>query len=285
MPDYITDILNHKLLVTLAIGLSLLGLKFAVVRLIKRKSEVLSDQQRRWIYHTKNITLALILFAIIFIWWPELRQFALSIAAVAVAFVIASKELILCISGTVLRTTTGDTSIGDWVEIGEMRGEIIDQNILSTVLQEVSRNYDYTGKTITLPNSLFLAQPIRNLNFMRRFVFHSFDIVTNADINTFEAKALILENIAQYSAEFTELGVRYHSFIVQRSGMNIPPPSSSVRISTSNLGRNIFNVTLFCPTQQAVNLEQKITEDFLRFFYDKKRALKQELIEDKPDES
>jgi len=285
MPDYITDILNHKPLVTLAIGLSLLGLRFAVVRLIKRKSEVLSDQQRRWIYHTKNITLALILFAIIFIWWPELRQFALSIAAVAVAFVIASKELILCISGTVLRTTTGDTSIGDWVEIGEMRGEIIDQNILSTVLQEVSRNYDYTGKTITLPNSLFLAQPIRNLNFMRRFVFHSFDIVTDADINTFEAKALILENIAHYSAEFADLGTRYHSFIVQRSGMNIPPPNSSVRISTSNLGKNIFNVTLFCPTQQAVSLEQKITEDFLRFFYDKKRDLKQVPIEDKSNES
>ena len=57
MPDYINDILNLKLFISLVIALSLLALKLMIVRLIKRKSEVLSDQQRRWIYHTKNITL------------------------------------------------------------------------------------------------------------------------------------------------------------------------------------------------------------------------------------
>jgi len=279
MPDYINDILNHKLFISLVIALSLSGLRLLVVRFIKRKSEVLIDQQRRWIYHTKNITLALILFAVIFIWWPELHQFALSIAAVAVAVVIASKELILCISGTVLRTASGNTSIGDWIEVGDIRGEIIDQNVLATVLQEVNNNgnsYAYTGKTITLPNSLFLVQPIKNLNFMRRFVFHSFDIITEPEVNTFEVKQMVLENIEKYSADFAELGARYHAFIVQRSGMDIPTPTPSVRIATTNIGKSIFSVTFFCPTQQAIELEQKVTEDFLSFFYVRKAALTQQ---------
>ena len=276
MPDYINDIINHKLFISLLIILCLSGLRFLLIHLIKRKSNVLSDQQRRWIYRIKNVALAFILFTLVFIWWPELRQFALSIAAVAVAFVIASKELILCISGTVLRTASGNISIGDWVEVGDIRGEIIDQNVLATVLQEVNNNgnsYNYTGKTITLPNSVFLIEPIKNLNFMRRFVFHNFSIVTEPKVNVFDAKQMIMENIEKYSADFVELGARYHAFIVQRSGMDIPPPIPSVNISTTNLGKSVFSVTIFCPTQQAVEIEQKVTKDFLDFFYDRRASL------------
>jgi len=53
--------------------------------------------------------------------------------------------------------------------------------------------------------------------------------------------------------------------------MAMPAPDFSVRISTTNLSKNNFTVSLFCPTNQAVKLEQKITEDFFTFYYEKKR--------------
>jgi len=279
MPEFIVNFIGHNIFISFAVIACLLGLRTILLRLIRQKSDIIGEEQRRWISRSKNGILAVILFALIFLWWPELRQFALSIAAVAVAFVIASKELILCISGTVLRTTSGVSSVGDWVEIGDIRGEVVDQNILSTVLQEIDQDsctFSYTGRTVTLPNSVFLSHPVKNMNFMRRFVFHSFAIHTEPKINVFEAKQLVLDKLNLYCEEFVELGKRYHSFIVQRSGMDIPSSEPSVKISTTTLGKNIFSVTVFCPTPQAFELEQKITEEFLNFYYERKNAVNKE---------
>lgn len=273
MVDYLAEIAAHKIFISCAVIMGLLGLRALSVKLIRQKSSILNENQRRWISRTKNGFLTAILVILVMLWWPELRQFALSIAAVAVAFVIASKELILCISGAVLRTTSGASSVGDWIEIGDTRGEVIEQNILSTVIHEIDKNsstFSYTGKTITLPNSVFLSQSVKNMNFMRRFVFHSFSIYTEPKVNVFEAKQLILEKLETYCEEFIELGKRYHSFIIQRSGMDIPTPEPSVKISTTNLGKSVFSVTVFCPTPQASEIEQNITSDFLEFYYNRK---------------
>ncbi len=259
-----------KFLISLGIFAALFLTRVLVVRVIRKQSVVISEQQRRWISHSKNSLFALFLGMLVYLWWPELHQFGLSIAAVALAFVIASKELILCVSGALLRATAGATAIGDWIEIEEVRGEVIEKHLLSTVLHEIelqANSYDYTGKTIVLPNSIFLAHTVKNMNFMRRFVFHSFSIVTQPNVDPFELKPLLLKQIEKYCAEFSELGTRYHAFIVQLSGMEIPAPEPSVRVTTTNLAKNVFTVTLFCPTQQAVCLEQEITRDFFSLYY------------------
>ncbi len=275
MQDFLTSILNYKLAISLIITLILMALRALLIRVIRRKSVILSEDQLRWTSRAKNLILALIFFLWVIIWWQELHRFALSIAAVAVALVIASKELILCLSGAILRTTAGISSVGDWIEIGDIRGEVVEQNVLSTVLQEIDKtnnSYDYTGKTITLPNSIFLNQSVRNMHFMRRFVFHSFSIYTQPDVNIFEAKQLIRDKLELYCSEFKEVGKRYHALIVNRSGMAMPAPDFSVRISTNNISKNNFTVSLFCPTNQAITLEQKITEDFFNFYYEKKNT-------------
>jgi len=285
MPDIYTDLFANKTILSLILVAALFTIRYLIVKMIRSRTDVLSEEHRRYISHIKNGSVLALIISLIFIWWPELREFALSIAAVAVAFVIASKELILCISGAVLRATSGASSVGDWVEIGELRGEVIEQNILSTVLQEIDikeGSYQYTGKTTTLPNSVFLSQSIKNMNFMRRFVFHSFTLTTEPKVNVFEATDLIEEKLRVYCEEFIELGKRYHAFIVKRSGMEIPSPEPSIRITTTNLGKSCFTVTLFCPTPQAVELEQKISRDFFEFYYEKK-SLSKEL--EKSDES
>lgn len=278
MLDLLTTLLEHKLTLTVIVVGVIQLFRIYTVKLIRRDADVLSEQQRRWISRIKNSLLALMMFVLITIWWPELKQFAFSIAAVAVALVVASKELILCVSGAALRTTSGAASVGDWIEIDGICGEVIEQNILSTVLQEIDKEggtFNLTGKTIILPNSLFLSQTIKNLNYMRHFMVHDFAISTEPGVNVFAAREVILKKIAEYSEDYIDLASRYHSLIIKRSGMNMPSPEASVKVRTNHLGKNIFSVSLFCPTNQALDLEQKITEDFFDFYYTKKSAEEQ----------
>lgn len=272
MTDSFLTLAGGKLSYSILIVTTLLLIRSVLLRYIKKHPKIVHEQQRRWISHLKNGIFTTVAVILLLFWWPELREFGLSIAAVAVALVIALKELLLCISGAILRTAGGNASIGDWIEIEDLRGEVIEKNIMSTVLQEVENkgnSYSYTGKTIVLPNSVFLSHTVKNMNFMRRFVFHSFSLVTQPTINVFEMKSKILDRIEFYSEEFHELGARYHAFIMQLSGIELPSPCPSVRVTTTNLGKNVFTVTLFCPTPKAVSLEQKITEEFFDLYYKK----------------
>ena len=68
-------------------------------------------------------------------WEPQLRTLALSLKAIAVAVVVATRELLLCLSGSALRTFISAYAIGDYVEIGAFKGEVIDISLLATRLR------------------------------------------------------------------------------------------------------------------------------------------------------
>ena len=103
---------------------------------------------------------------------------------------------------------------------------------------------------------------------MRRYVSHSFALVREADaINVYRAKAFILEKAMVYCEPFKAVAERYSHLIEKRLGVSLVGPEASVRITTTELGKNQFTVSIFCPTQEAVSIEQKLTEDFMNFWY------------------
>ncbi len=128
-------IVGNKVFITLAIVVILQLLSHQIIRLIRKNNDFLNEQHRTWISRTKNLKVFLMTFLLFILWWVELERFALSIAAVAI--VIASKELILCLSGSILRAASNAFIIGDWIRVGDNYGEVIEHNILSTVVQEV----------------------------------------------------------------------------------------------------------------------------------------------------
>jgi hypothetical protein len=65
----------------------------------------------------RNLSIAIVLFGLLSIWAEELRTLAVSLIAFAVAAVIATKELILCASGPLVRAAGDADGIGDRIEI------------------------------------------------------------------------------------------------------------------------------------------------------------------------
>lgn len=267
----------EKPLLSLIAILLLFGTRHLALRAIRQRSQFLSEAQRRWMSYIKNFTGLLLVIFLLVIWLPEVQEFALSITAITVALVIATKELILCFSGTFLKASTGSFSIGDWIEVNNVRGEVIDQNILATTIQEISpdNRYSYTGSTTTIPNSMFLSHQIKNLNFVKRYVFHSFTLTTEPEVRIADAEKLILQKIAQYSKDFSEVARRYNHLIEARAGIDIPGPEPRITLSTTESGKHMISLTLFCPTQEAYKLEQKLTRDFLEFLHQQKGWQKQ----------
>lgn len=243
-------------------------------RVIRINQKIEHDKKRQRINAVDNIFNLLLVVGLVLIWSSELQNIAISIAAFMVALVIATKEFIACIVGAFYRASTRPYQVGDWIRIANYEGEVTDSDWLSTTLFEVDLkggSYTYTGRTTVVPNSVLLLHTVQNLNYMRRYVTHTFSISRSVDdVNLFTIKEQILEKIREYSEHFHEVAIRYNSLIEKRLDIKISGPEPRVRITTTVEGFNVFTVSLFCPTEEAVEIEQKVTEDFMRFWFEKR---------------
>lgn len=267
--------------VELALTLTLIFLVYLIRRYTKRairlNQHIDHDKKRQRINAADNAFNFLFVVGLILIWSSELQNIAISIAAFMVALVIATKEFIACIVGAFYRASTRPYQVGDWIKVANFEGEVTDSDWLSTTLFEVDLkggSYTYTGRTTLVPNSVLLVHTVQNLNYMRRYVTHSFSISRQTDdVNLFEIKEHILAKLREYSEHFHEVAIRYNSLIEKRLDINISGPEPRVRITTTMEGHNVFTVSLFCPTDEAIDIEQKVTEDFMRFWFEKRRLI------------
>lgn len=253
---------------SILIIIGVLGIRWVVFRAIRGKSETLSPEQRKWISSTRNIAIIIIFILLLSVWSLELSRFALSIAAFALAIVIASKELTLCLLGGIYRAISRPFHVGDWIEVGHIRGEVLQEGMLSTVLQEIPERHDttqnYTGRTITMPNSMLLSQTVMNENYLREFVTHIFTITVNAEHTSPESdSAFIRDQVDNIWQGFQEQAKTTWSSIRKHTGVALRSPDPLVDVHTTDLCHIAFTVQIFCPREQAEAIEQEITTALL----------------------
>lgn len=256
--------IEERFLVSLALIAGVQLLRWLLIRLVRSRSEVIRDWQRRAILAIRTVATALILLGLLVLWAPELESFMFSIAAFLVAIVIATKELILCLSGGVVRGASGAFTIGDWIEVGAHSGEVVEIDAVSTQLQEFDRvEFEYTGRVITLPNSLFLTTPVINHSFRKRYIFHEFVITSEPVPDALRVRGAIEAEVRRASADFAEVASRYRTMIQKRTGIELPDPGPWVRIRTTDFAKLRFEVRLFCPRALSGDMEQAAMQAYL----------------------
>lgn len=138
--------------------------------------------------------------------------------------------------------------------------------MMATVIQEIDLQhgqYHYTGKTATLPNSMFFTFPVKNLNFMKRYVFHNFTVVVPEFVNLYPLVPVMHERIEEHFSHFIDVARRYNSMIEKHAGVDLPNAEPHIDITSAPAGEQIVHFMIFCPTERATHLEQLIRRDFM----------------------
>ncbi|WP_187395093.1 mechanosensitive ion channel family protein [Pigmentiphaga aceris] len=141
---------------------------------------------------------------LLFIWAGELRTFALSIAALAAAVAIVCKEFFMNGLGSLMRAVARPYSIGDVIELGAMKGEVLEIDFLSTRLLEQGPSGYVTGRTYEFPNMMVLLNPIRKLSHTGRFVHELVRVPMDPAGNVARAERLLREAGETVCADWIE---------------------------------------------------------------------------------
>jgi len=73
-----------------------------------------------------------------------------------------------------------------------------------------------------------------------------------------------------YCDDFKDVAIRYNQLIENRLEINIAGPEPHIQIATSEIGDTEVLFTIFCPTEQALEIEQKLTQDFMYLWFEQK---------------
>src|SRR6056297_3013084 len=253
-----------SILIETIILLSVVTIGRAVIsRFIKKKVHS-KELQRRWLVQTRNAFILLLILGLIFIWGEALRTFALSIVAIAVAFVVATKELILCVTGSILKTGAGSFNIGDRIQVKDFRGDVIDQNILATTILEVGPGkltHQRTGRMTVIPNALFVSEPVINESYTHDYVLHVFTIPFKREDNWRVAQEEFLKAARKHCKPYLKDARNHMEKISEDMGLDVPTTEPRVTVQVPTAGEIHLVVRIPVKSSQRGFIEQSILSD------------------------
>ncbi len=259
-----------------------------LIRYVRRDAEVLDKDQRRWTIRIKNTSAILMVIGLVLIWAPQLHTVALSITAFAVALVVATKEMILCLTGAIMRATSQPFKAGEWITIDGITGEVVDLDAFSFRLQEVDmegKTYQFTGRTITIPNSKLFTSNIENSNFFKAYIFEDVRVgVQYTDIDPAAAMNALKTISEKHFAPYRDDSLAFNRKIRRRAGIEIGSAEPVFDLVTSELGHYQFHVRFFLPTGIAPSVGSDVSQDFLSYVHEQRQKEKAKAAEADSDE-
>ncbi len=256
-----------KLVSSLVVIISLLLLRLLITRYIKRQEQYQPTTRRRWIVSIRNIFLSVLLASLVVIWMEQLRTVTESLVLFAAAIVLATKEYLLNIVGFFYRTSGEFVRIGDRIEIGNLRGDVIDQTFLGITIIEIGsgvRTHQYTGLTIFIPNSMFLTMPVKNeSHLLGDYGFHIISISLKGGADWHLAERALMDAANDVCSPYLEEARRSMQQLALQHSLDAPStdPRVSMQISEPDCITLILRIPV--QTRKRGRIEQEISRKYL----------------------
>lgn len=129
---------------------------------------------------------------------------AFGVAGAGIAF--ALQEVIASIAGWLALTFSNFYQPGDRVELGGIKGDVIDIGVLRTTLMEVGQWVDgdlYNGRIVRVANSFVFKAPVFNYSGDFPFLWDEITVPVRYGSDRAEAKAIIREVADQVVGEYS----------------------------------------------------------------------------------
>ena len=153
-----------------------------------------------------------------------------------------------------------------WDRLVEIKGDVIDQTLLTTRLAEIAPvggAAQYTGRSLTLPNSLFLIHPIANGSVLDDFVLHTVVIPLAGDKDWRRAETSLLAAANEVCAPYMSEAQSQFDRHAQTYGLEGTELEPRVSIALPDPTRIDLQLRIATPARKTRRIEQQIVRSYL----------------------
>ena len=171
LPDWLADPLIQKW-VTVAIGIFVI---YAIANLLRRSVSrrfESTDARYKARKYISFLAYLAIMVLIISIFSDKIGQFNVALGVMGAGIAFALQEVIASFAGWIAISLGGFYKPGDRVQVGGIKGDVIDIGVLRTTLMEIGEWVQadlYNGRIVRVANSFVFKEPV--FNYSTEFPF------------------------------------------------------------------------------------------------------------------
>ncbi len=256
-----------QLLESLVVLLLLLGLRMALVRLVRRRTDDL-NLRYRWRKTIEYLLLVAGLFVVVRIWIEEIGSLATYLGLLSAGLAIALSDLIANLAGWLFILWRRPFEIGDRIEIDGEAGDVVDLRFFQFTVAEI-RNWvggdQGTGRLLHIPNRLVFTHPVANFYHGIPFIWHEIPVLITLESNWEKAKGILGDvlraEVGHFAAEAEQHRHRLGDRVVFKLGLLTPIVYTAVEASGIQL-----TMRFLCPPRNRRGVSMQLWEAVLRQF-------------------
>ncbi len=256
-----------KLAASIVIILTLWVLRRLTLSVVNRRTD--NPRVRyRWQKTSRYISFGLGALFIGAIWSATVQSLGTFFGLLSAGLAIALKDLVVNFAGWGFILWRRPFEVGDRIQLGEHRGDVIDIRIFQFSLMEIGNWVDAeqsTGRIIHVPNGKVMTDVLANYSKGFQYIWNEIPVLVTFESNWEDAKQILNDIVAERGQQLTavaEAAIRKVSeqFLIFYSNLT---PIVYTSVVDSGV---LLTIRHLCDARRRRGVSEEIWEDILREF-------------------
>jgi small-conductance mechanosensitive channel len=213
----------------------------------------------------KNIVGGVSLALVAAIWATKIAGVALSLAAVAGAMLLVSKEFLANVLGSAMLAISRPYRIGDFIDMGEARGRVLDTDLMVTKIAETLEGHQLTGRIAVLPNSLLLTRPVKNLTATGAYMVNLLNVMVSPAEDLLSLEQALLRAAKEVCTPWLAEADQHLQYMESVELVDLPSAEPRVLVQLHSAKESTLSLRYACRPNDRVKVEQEILRKYLRY--------------------
>lgn len=259
--------IQRGLLASVGAVLVLIVIRRIILLVVNRQTDDVAVRYH-WRKTSSYITFGFCVFVVGSIWFRGFQSISTYLGLVSAGVAIALQTPLVNLAGWFFILWRKPFTVGDRIQIGEVRGDVIDQRIFMFSLMEIGRWVDAeqsTGRVVHVPNGEIFSKPLANYTAGFQYIWNEIPVLLTFESNWQRAKEILTEIAAEHGeglSDKAEIEVRNAAGkMMIYVGALTPIVYTSVRDSGV-----LLTIRYLCNPRRRRGTEQQIWEEILHAF-------------------
>ena len=223
-------------------------------------------------YHWSKVSAYIVFGASVFIigsiWLQGFRSISTYLGIVSAGLAIALQAPLTNLAGWIFIMWRRPFAVGDRIQVGELRGDVIDQTIFIFSVLEIGNWVDAeqsTGRVVHVPNGKVFTDPVSNYEEGFKYIWNELGVRVTFDSDWEKAKSLLTEIAKRHDKELSEAAQEEIRLTAGKMMIYLSKLTPIVYTAVREWGVSL-TVRYLCDPRNRRGSEQEIWEDILREF-------------------
>ncbi|MCB2222690.1 MAG: mechanosensitive ion channel family protein [Actinobacteria bacterium] len=198
-----------QLIVTGGVVLLLAVVRWLVLALVHRRiaDSAVWYRTRKLLSYIITIVGAIVLASV----WLEGSGLATYVGFLTAGIAIALSDVLKNLAGWAFIVLRRPFRLGDRIEVGGHRGDVVDMRAFRFTLLEVGNRVDAeqsTGRLLHIPNGTVFTEVLANFTTGFQFLWHEIPVLVTFESDWEEAERLVLDALVEHAPDVDDAAVR-----------------------------------------------------------------------------